>query len=554
MLTVSIADYIRPEDGCNRTPAVVRALQAHPGDDLCFRLTPEQWDFYEDGAFEEVCYESNNDGGLKKVLFSLHGRCRVTVDGAGSRFMIHGRLSAFVVDGCEQITLCNLSSDCQRPFYTQGRVCRSTDSEVELEIDRAEFPFRVCDTNFVPYGDCWENALKDMTPLCQEFDGGMESPAPGSPTAMAWIGEGNPNVENLPAQLWRLFASETPEGHLRLVGDFGYAMKPGNWLIMTHEKRLNSFCFIRESVGVTVRDIRLYHSGSMGVIAQNSRDLTLCRFEVVPNREKGRIISTNADATHFVHCSGFLHIQDCVMESMMDDAGNIHGIYTCIDDCGERELTLRLGHFQHQGVLPYRPGDRLRLLERDTLREWGVVTIRQVALAAPYVLRVETEEPVPPACKGGVAEDPDNLPEVLIEGCRTGKNRPRGFLVNTSKKAVVRCNTFYNSCCGVFVAGDPCYWYEAGPITNLTIEDNTFMGCNTLDGGSAVAVGPERLPLFEGIYHGNVRICNNRFVDSNGRVADVRSVTALTMEDNTCDALAPVVHTEQCGQVNGQIW
>lgn len=67
MTVISVADYIRPGDGDNRTPAVVRALTENPGDDLCFRLSPGRWDFYAAGAFSEECWECNNDGGQKGV-------------------------------------------------------------------------------------------------------------------------------------------------------------------------------------------------------------------------------------------------------------------------------------------------------------------------------------------------------------------------------------------------------------------------------------------------------------------------------------------------------
>lgn len=362
-------------------------------------------------------------------------------------------------------------------------------------VVKAQWDVTYCRNSLVEkqYGDDWENDLSTITPLCQEFAAATASPAPGSPTAMAWIGDGCPPVDNLPAPLWRLTAGETADGHLRLQGHFGYTMTPDNWLVMTHEKRCNSFCFIQNSTQVTLEDVELLQSGSMGVIAQLSRDITLRRFCVRANRARGRIVSTNADATHFVHCTGRLQLCGCVLESMMDDAGNIHGLYTRVEAQGERELLLRLGHFQHRNMLPYCPGDRLRLLQPETLRPLGEVTIREAVLTGPFTFRVRTDEPLPP-CTGALTEDPDNQPEVLIEDCYTGKNRPRGFLINTSRTAVLRHNLFYNSGCGVLAAGDPRYWYEAGPASALTVEDNTFDGCNTLDDGYAVTVGPERLP------------------------------------------------------------
>ncbi|MBE6791893.1 MAG: hypothetical protein E7534_00130 [Ruminococcaceae bacterium] len=552
MKTVSILDYIRPEDGDNRTLAVVRALRENAGDDLRFELGAGEWHFYAADAFTEECFESNNDGGEKQVLFSLHNRKNITVDGKGAVWTLHGRLSPFVIDGCENVTVEGITSDVRRPFYTQGKIVRSAPNEAELAIDTAEYPYTVEGTNWYPYGDCWKQDLRDEVSLIHVFGADTHAPIAGSPTAFIWVGDGNPRVENLPADLWRADASQTPEGNLLLKGDFGgYTLPVGDWLVVTHENRLNSFCFIKDSQGVTLRDVVIYQMGSMGVIGQNSADILLHRVRVMPNAARNRVISTNADATHFVNCYGTLTMRDCVFDGMMDDATNIHGIYTVIENAEGNTLTLRLKHFQQRGVIPYRVGDRLRLLERDGLNEYATVTIRSVELADDYTLRITTNESIPAECVGGVAEDPDNHPEVLLEGNRTGNNRPRGFLINTSKKAVVRGNTFYNSCCGVFSGGDPWYWYEAGPMTDLTVTGNTFMGCNVLDGGFAVCVSPDPMPQLKGCYHGKVTVADNRFVNSNGNAVFARSVADLTVTGNTCDVDA-LVSTEACAATDIQ--
>lgn len=552
MKTIFIREYIRPEDGENRSPAVGRALADNPGDDLVFSFDPGVHHFYEEGTSLTECWESNNDGGYKHVLFPLYRRRHIRLDGGGSEWILHGRISPVVIDECENVTVSRLTGDCPRPFYTQGTILRATREEVELEIDRAAFPYAVRGENLVLYGDGWENDLSDLTVLCQEFSPQTGGPAPGGHTALAKIGEGNPCLENLPAMLWRLRASETPEGHLLLRGDFTYTMTPRNVLIMTHERRTNSFVFIRNSRTVTLEEVTVHHIGSMGVIAQNSRDVTLHRVRIQCREGSGRLISTNADATHFVHCSGRLTLRECVFESMMDDGTNIHGIYTVVKEAAGRELTVELRHAQQRGVLFYRPGDRLAVRDPQTLEARCRPVVSHAELAGGgREIHLILEEAAPDIRPDDVVENPDNMPEVCIEGCRTGKNRPRGFLVGTSKKAVVRDNTFYNSSCGIQIAGDAHYWFEAGPVADVEIRDNRFEGCGYLDGGYAVVIGPERMSAVRGGYHKNIRVLHNRFELPAGRLVYAYSVDGLTVEDNTASD-GGQVFTQDCANIQVQ--
>ena len=58
-------------------------------------------------------------------------------------------------------------------------------------VVKAQWDVTYCRNSLVEkqYGDDWENDLSTITPLCQEFAAATASPAPGSPTAMAWIGD-----------------------------------------------------------------------------------------------------------------------------------------------------------------------------------------------------------------------------------------------------------------------------------------------------------------------------------------------------------------------------
>ncbi|MDY6313667.1 MAG: hypothetical protein SPL89_00650 [Clostridia bacterium] len=97
----------------------------------------------------------------------------------------------------------------------------------------------------------------------------------------------------------------------------------------------------------------------MGVICQLSENITLTDVTAVPS--EGRTLSVDADATHFVNCSGTIHMKDYRFESMMDDACSIHGIYMpVVKKLSCTRVLLRFGHFQQYGVNIFRRGDKIR--------------------------------------------------------------------------------------------------------------------------------------------------------------------------------------------------
>ena len=65
----------------------------------------------------------------------------------------------------------------------------------------------------------------------------------------------------------------------------------------------------------------------MGIVGQLSENITLDGITAEPREGGKRLLSTNADATHFINCRGKIEVARCKFVQMMDDASNVHGIY-----------------------------------------------------------------------------------------------------------------------------------------------------------------------------------------------------------------------------------
>ena len=84
------------------------------------------------------------------------------------------------------------------------------------------------------------------------------------------------------------------------------------------------------------------------------------------------MITISADATHFVDCKGTVILEDCVFESMLDDATNIHGVYMKLDSLVSGTVfRASFGHFQQEGNHFADEGDMLRFIDRKTMRPVG---------------------------------------------------------------------------------------------------------------------------------------------------------------------------------------
>ena len=84
---------------------------------------------------------------------------------------------------------------------------------------------------------------------------------------------------------------------------------------------------ILESKEILVENVNVHHSSGIALMAQKSENITLHKFNVLLPENSGRLVSSTADATHFLACRGLIKMDSCIFENMLDDATNVHGFY-----------------------------------------------------------------------------------------------------------------------------------------------------------------------------------------------------------------------------------
>ena len=75
--------------------------------DGLYEISCDRYNIYPDFLNEDFRYISNNDAGMKRLLFDLDGAENVVIDGCGAELMMHGRLIPFYLRRAKNVTLRN---------------------------------------------------------------------------------------------------------------------------------------------------------------------------------------------------------------------------------------------------------------------------------------------------------------------------------------------------------------------------------------------------------------------------------------------------------------
>lgn len=525
-MEIRIQEFITDESNCSE--AFARAISAaSEGDTLL--LDAKTYHFYPHGAYEKEYYISNNDGGVKPIALPIINKKRITIDGRGADLIFHGNMMPIVTDDSEEITLKNFSIDYAVPFYAQAKIRTADENGILLEFDGKEFNCRVQDGKFCFFSpsEGWEFCSE--RPLSLEFDE-HGHPSAYSPPYFAYLGA--PRDHGFLSFLFKdVKLEQMGENLIFMHGSIGERHTAGNYLVMTYAGRKYPGIFITNAKDVTLEGINLYYTAAMGVVAQTAENITLNRIVAEPRKGSGRLLSVNADATHFINCRGKISVTDSKFIQMMDDAANIHGIYNpYTEKLVDGSLKLGFGHPQHRGILSYRVGDSVAVIDTETNDVKGTGTVVEAELVSLNEIRLKLDCDVPSPTGRWVAENLSTAPEVYFGNCESGYNRPRGFLISTAGKTLVEKCKFYNMGQGIQLSGEMKDWYESGRVTDVCIRDCDFHN-SAYAGGVAILCHPA-LWCTDTVFNKKITVENNVFTQANKRICSIKSCEEVIFRGN----------------------
>ena len=444
----------------------------------------------------------------------IRGRQNIVIDGGGSQIIAKYQSNAdytystdvFLVEDCDGVTLQNFVIDTDVAPNIRGKI-------EEIDFEGESIIVKV-DDSFPMRGD---EVLMATEALHDEYD---------YPTHDVHHFARNPDQSIVTVM----------QGEIHLAITYGSASYD-----YLGDNRFR-ICFPNEKsarrgakLGMTV-NIRHTMSGPGVVVLRNSRceDLTVERVRFIP-KEGSRIpLACNCDGMHVTGLGGRLILRDCVFDGMGDDPLNVHataGTVTGILD--ERTVKCNYCKKRPDGVLPAKwcaAGDVIRFYNPNTLQKTAEA---KVVGFADGVLKYELLEGA--VSLGDTMQNMFFAPSVLIDRCTARRSLARFFVIQTEDVTIQNCTMFGTRLNAIKAAPDLDFWYEVGPVQNLSILNNHFARCGGYNGEGAIELNTNHQDKILDVraLHRNIRIEGNTFADCIGEhVILLCSCDNVTLKNN----------------------
>lgn len=473
----ALRDYgVRPEAGWNNSDKMLQALEQirvalRPGDAATLVLERGRYEFAAKGSAQRTYYISNHDHEpVRSVGIALEGFSRIKIEGNGAELLFLDRMLPLSIVGSKSVHLEGLTIDFAHPQISEVTILENRGKEgmVYRPSPRVQWWLSSDTRELECYGRGWTN--RPFTGIAFEGESGHIVYRTADLDCNT---KGSQQLED-----GRIYSP-------RWVDD---RLPAGTVVAMRTYHRPQPAIFVDACRDVSFKDINIHYADGMGLLAQNSHNLSLDALRVVPRTGGVRSYSTTqADATHFSGCSGHIDVRRGVFEGMMDDAINVHGIYLKLTKrIDDHTVEARYMHEQAFGMQWGQAGDSVQFVGSDTFEIIGTGnTLRAIASASPSepmlgakALRLTFARPLPRDIHEGRSIGIENLrktPSVTFTRNVIRNNRARGTLLNTPKPVVVSHNIFdHISGSAILVSSDCNQWFESGQTRLLTIRNNLF--------------------------------------------------------------------------------
>lgn len=535
------------------TPEVLAKIQAIKGD-LPTEIVFEKgtYHFYPDKAQEFFTFISNHNDNLTRTAFPLIAKKNVTINGQGSTFIFHGKMIPFLIEKSENIKITNLAIDWAMTFHSECKViARDTINKTfDLQISE-EYPYVIRNGQIYFEKEWYEHNLGQTI---------LYDPARN---AVAYDTESYTNITTLTKtkvlnnidkiKYKYTVDARAPEMNLFLSEDKTVfkQLSPGIVRVYNHTKKMPQVGLILTTKGVqsanrlspafriletkefNALNVDVHHAGGMGLIAENSTNLTLDNFNVTPSN--GRMVSTTADATHFVGCRGKVILKNCTFKNQLDDACNVHGTYLVVEDIiDENTLGIRIGHFQQENFKFGFENDTVGIVNLNkSFFAHDKLTIKSLELINGRYQKITFNEKLPANLKvGDYLENLSAYPELYVQNCIISGNRARGLLISTPCKTVIENNFFSTQMEAILVPVESGFWFESGSALNLTIRNNIFQD-SSFGGQDKGVIRFETDDENHNIAFKNIEITNNKINHFDNMILEISNVENLLFKGNT---------------------
>ncbi|MBE9461734.1 right-handed parallel beta-helix repeat-containing protein [Dyadobacter subterraneus] len=523
--TISISDFgVKPDTYENITPRIQKIIDEAITRHSTKLIFPKgRYDFWPDGAIRAKYFVSNtsteeeDSTKIKTIGMLFKNAKNLTIDGNGSLFIFHGKMTTIVLDQCENVILQNIHVDFERPTMSEMRYVKVSAQGVDLEI-HPDAKYSISNGQLIWHGEGWKTTHFHGV----EFDTTMKTMRYSD-----WKILNNSKATELRPNLV----------HFDTPSDF--KPKQGNILTVRDIIRDQVGMLILQSKNIKLEDVGMHYMHGLGIVSQYTENITMHRVTCAPREETKRIIASSADFMHFSGCRGQITVEDCKFSGAHDDPINIHGTnLRMIEKINKNRLKLRFMHGQSYGFNAFSTGDTVAFVHAATMIRFEKGIVKTVERVNDRDIILTFQSVVPAGLEAhDCVENMTWTPQVFIKNNYFTRTNTRGILLTTPRKAVVESNIFYRTgMSAILIEADAEGWYESGPVRDVTIRNNQFIDCAYQGGPGNAVIGinpSNKIADFKKPVHSNIRIENNVFTTFDFPVLYAKSTQGLIFSRNT---------------------
>lgn len=552
-VTVDVTDFGADPTGAKDSVLAIQAAiecaksYAGKGRHVIIDFPKGRYDIYPDKAVERKLFISNTTGASlfnrdKKIGILLDGVEDVTIDGNGSLFMFHGKMTTFACIDCKNVTFKNFEVDFQTPTVidiTVERLVGSNSAIVKIpdcynysvSANRVKFYSDNSPYTGEPYWSM-KSGREDYT---QRYDKNTELVYRGDINKSGVFSRVSKIRDLGEHRIQITYFNRSGE----VIPNMCFQMRP------TVRDHAGAFLWKSKDVRLENLDIRFLHG--FGVVGQGSEDITFDDVDFQTDEDRGTSTSGYADFIQMSGCKGKIDIGNCTFSNPHDDPINIHGTYLQVVGICKNKVTVRYKHSETAGFPSFNKGDKIEFVDNSTLTSVADSQRTVIAVDGPdgtggkmgkgsVGLRtiVLTLDAAPPS--GVVAnnkfyvENVSCSPDVHIHDNIFKRVPTRGVLATTRGEIVIENNVFDGmGMAGIYISDDASDWYESGRVENVTIKKNVFLRSQA----QAILIEPTNRKVFRSApVHFNVAIEDNTFFTGDKYVLEAKSVKGLRFANN----------------------
>lgn len=482
-------------------PAIVKALaDAAKYESAVVKFPKGRIDLWPATAAKRELYvsnatESDSLSKVKNVGILLENMSNITLEGDETLIMSHGKMIHLANINSRNITVRNIGFDYERPTMSEFTILDVGDDFALVKVHR-DSRYWVIDQKVVWYGEGWKSSRLHAI----RYDPDQE--------AMYYYKK--PIFQ-------KALATDLGDNHILFRGDFSNAGFGKDEVLTIRDSYRDCLGVLNHfSENLTFENIGFHYMHGMGMVSQFSSNISVNGLMARPRPETGRIIAGFADFLHFSGCYGKISIENSIFSGSHDDPVNVHGTHLRVVGHEQDRIKVRFMHHQTWNLMAFDAGDTIGFVDNANLLIYAEAKVEKVMKISERELELQLDRPVPKELKEKhCVENITKTPELVVRNNRFEHTNTRGLLVTTRKKVLIENNTFYRTGMhAILIANDCNFWYESGPVKDVTIRNNKFIECgyNSFPGTYPIAIMPETHNFVKDQYvHSNISIVDNEF-------------------------------------------